>query len=356
MRCKRDVGNMKTENILCLPKGTEKQSALAEKLKKAEDECNRCNPLTPITCMTRCGIWKLKNEYRKLHEKMKRQDFMVNLLNTVKNQRRLQILKMVAESPYSISGLQKELKNLGYCHSQKTITEEYVNHLTEVGLIDQIQDRYYATTFGRKMNELLKNFQDFPDIFPSHSECYEETTLNLLLGEPQTFEDLKDVIPAKSVARVLSRLQSTELIETTNEKDYVFYFRTRRDPEKTKFCQTEGRVYESIPVEGVSARKLADSAGISLRRTYKYLRKLKGKKMVFTRKNPKLYALTAKGVEVSIMLQNIRNLVTEILEAAAHLAINRAAHSSLTPATSQMNSDKKEKEAVPLTTMRCIKR
>jgi DNA-binding transcriptional regulator YhcF (GntR family) len=334
---------METENILRLPKGAEKQSSLAEILKRGEDICNRCDPLTPITCMTRCDIWKLKNEYRKLYEKMKNQDFMANLLNTLKNKRRLQILKMISKWRYSISTLQKELKKLGYYHSQKTITEEYINPLIEVGLADKIQNQYYATTFGGKINELVKDLHDFQNVFPPHSECYEEMTLDMLLGKPKTFEDLKGVIPAKSVARVLSRLQSTELIETTKEKNYVFYFRTRRDPEKAKFSPTERRVYESIPIEGASARKLAESARISLRRTYKYFRKLKGKKMIFARKNPKSYTLTAKGAQVSIILQNIRDLVTEIIETAAQLVTDKKAQELLMPNTSQVKRGKREK-------------
>jgi len=304
--------------------------------------------------MTRCDIWKLKNEYRKLYAKMKKQDFMVNLLNTLKNKRRLQILKMISKWRYSIGTLQKELKKLGYSHSQKTIAEEYTNPLIETGLADKIQSQYYATKFGSKINELVKNFHGFPNIFPPHSECYEEITLNMLLSGPKTFEDLKDVIPAKSVARVLSRLQSTELIETTKEKDYVFYFRTKRDPKKAKFSPTEKRVYESIPIEGASARKLAENVKISLRRTYKYLRKLKGKKMVFARKSPKSYTLTAKGAQVSIMLQNIGDLVTKILEAAAQLVTDKVAHELLMQDTSQVKYRKKE--IAPLTIIRCAKR
>ena len=344
---------MKTENTLRLPKGAEKGSSLAEMLRRGEDVCNRCNPLTPITCMTRCDIWKLKNEYRKLYEKMKKQDFMINLLNTLKNKRRLQILKMISKWRYSIGKLQKELKELGYYHSQKTITEEYINPLIEVGLADEIQSQYYATKFGSKINELIEDFHDFPNVFPPHSECYEEITLNLLLIEPKTFEDLKDVIPAKSVARVLGRLQSTELIETTKEKDYIFYFRTKRDPKKAKFSPTERRVYESIPIEGASARKLAESIRISLRRTYKYLRKLKGKKMIFTRKVPKCYTLTAKGAQLSIMLREIHDLVTEIIEATAQLVTDKKTQELLVPNTSQVKRGKREKEIAPLTIIRC---
>lgn len=109
-----------------------------------------------------------------------------------------------------------------------------------------------------------------------HSECYEETVLDVLLKGPQTHEGLEEIIPKKSIARVLSRLQKAELAETSSDKDYIF-FATKRDPNRSDLSPTEKRVYERLPKEGISARKLARGAGISLRRTYKYLRKLKGK-------------------------------------------------------------------------------
>ena len=49
-----------------------------------------------------------------------------------------------------------------------------------------------------------------------------------------------------------------------------------------------------------------------MRRIYKYLRGLKGKKLVFTRKNPKSYALTCKGEKLASLLQDLQNLVEEV--------------------------------------------
>jgi len=347
--------SMKVENVLNLAKRAEEQLSLAEILKKGEDACKDCNPLSPIVCVARCNIWKLKSELRKLYEKMKNPVFMINLLNTLKNKRRIQILKMISKRRFSISRLQQELKELGYYHSRKTIAEEYINALIEVGLADENQGQYHATTFGCRLNELLKDFNGLENILPPHSMCYEEVTLDMLLSEPKTFEDLKGVIPTKSVARVLSRLQKTGLIETAKEKDHVFYFRTKRDPENAKFSPTERRVYESIPVEGISGRKLAEIARISLRRTYKYLRKLKGKKMIFARKKRNSYNLTVKGAQVSIMLQGLRNLASETLEAAAQLVKEREPHELLMPDTSQARHRKKEKEVIPLTIIRPVK-
>ncbi|MDH5481844.1 MAG: hypothetical protein OEY22_03040 [Candidatus Bathyarchaeota archaeon] len=340
---------MEIEYESSVKEGAEEPLGSSEILERWANACSDCNPLTPVTCMTKCDIWKSKNELRKLYEKMKNPAFMVNLLNTLKNKRRRQILKIISRGRYSTSRLQQELRKLGYYHSQKTITEEYVYPLVDVGLVDESQNKYYATAFGRKLGAMIETIHNLENILPPHSECYEEIMLYTLQSEPKTFEDLKGIIQTKSVSRVLSRLQRAGLIETTKEKDYVFYFRTKRDPKKAKFSPTERKVYENISLEGVSARKLSENAKISLRRTYKYLRKLKGKKLVFARKSPKLYTLTTKGIELSVALLRIRRLVSETLRTALELVGDTEAQEALISGTSQVIHIRKEKEAVPVT-------
>jgi len=341
---------MKTENYPVSLQGTEGQTSLADTMKGWEETCKNCHPLTPITCVTSCKIWKLKSEFRKLCEKMKKPSFMTELLNTLKNKRRLQILEIVSKGRYSIARLQQELKKLGYYHSQQTIAEEYVTPLIEVGLAEEEQNQYYITLFGCRLNELIKDFHDIGNILPPHSECYEEITLGMLLNKPETHEDFEDIIPAKSVARVLNRLQRVRLIETTKKNDYVFYFKTKRDSNGAKFWPTERRVYENIPLDGISARKLAEKTRISLRRTYKYLRRLKGRKLAFTRKRLKSYALTAKGLQTALMLKGIRDLALEALATTNHIINNEETDELPMPDTREI-SEKKEKEAAPLTTI-----
>ena len=50
-------------------------------------------------------------------------------------------------------------------------------------------------------------------------------------------------------------------------------------------------------------------AQLSVRRVYKYLRGLKGKKLVFTRKSPKTYELTGKGKKLAVILKDLTQLV-----------------------------------------------
>jgi len=302
---------MKVEETLAMLKNAEKNHDLSGILRTLDAECRNCAPLNPLECITRCNVWKLKNELRRLRETMNNPNFLKNLFNVLKNNTRLHILKAIVKSRYSVSKLQEELKKAGYSHSQETITEEYLRPLLDVGLAAEAQDQYYATTFGGRLTELLGDFPEFVDILPAHSECYEETLLKALLSGPKTFEDVGAFVSPKIASRILQRLKTVGLIETPKERDYVFFFRSKRDPNKESFSSTERKVYGNISEEGVSAKKLAEKTGISLRRTYKYLRALKGKKLVFTRKTPKAYGLTYKGERLASLLNELHNLVEE---------------------------------------------
>ena len=295
-----------------LEQNIEKKQDLSKMLKALDAECRNCSPLNPLECVTRCKTWKLKNELRRLRETMDNPDFIKDLFNVLKNETRLHILNAIVKGRYSVSQLQQELKKAGYCHSQETIAEEYVRPLMDVGLAAENRDEYYATIFGGRLNEVLEGFPEFGNVLPAHSECYEETLLSALLTGPKTFQEVEELISPKVASRVLKRLKTGELIETPEERDYVFFFRSKRDPNKETFFVTERVVYDSLPEEGISAKKLAEKTGLSMRRIYKYLRGLKGKKLVFTRKTPKSYGLTKKGERLALMLQSLQDLIEEV--------------------------------------------
>jgi DNA-binding HxlR family transcriptional regulator len=290
----------------------EKKKDLSEMLRTLDAECRNCAPLNPLECVTRCKVWKLKNELRRLRETMDNPNFVKDLFNVLKNETRLHILNAIVKGRYSVSQLQQELKKAGYCHSQETIAEEYVRPLMDVGLAAENRDEYYATIFGGRLNEVLEGFPEFGNVLPAHSECYEETLLSALLSGPKTFQEVEELISPKVASRVLKRLKTGELIETPEERDYVFFFRSKRDPNKESFFVTERVVYDSIPEDGISAKKLAEKTGLSMRRNYKYLRGLKGKKLVFTRKTPKSYGLTEKGERLALVLQGLQDLIEEV--------------------------------------------
>jgi len=289
-------------------------TSLAEMLEAMKETCEYCRPLTPLTCATECNVWRVKKDLRKLRERAKDQNFWVDLLNTLKNERRLQILQKLSNRRQSTVSLQRELKKSGYHHSQRTIAEEYVNPLLNVGVIDEEHDKYRATLFGCKLNELIKDSRNIGELLPPHSECYEEKTIEILHGSPKTYEALRSLIPTESLSRILKRLKEANLITKGNENNYVFYFKTKRDPRKEKLSPTER------PEEGIAAQELAARTNISLRRTYKYLRKLKGKKLAFKRKSPKTYVLTKKGTQIAKFLEKIHALITEFTQASAEFS------------------------------------
>jgi predicted transcriptional regulator len=309
---------MKTQETLTDPK-----KGIADLFHSLDQECKSCAPVSPLECINNCNVWKLRNELRRLCETMENPNFMKDLLNVLKNDTRLVILKTIGKRRFSIGKLQQELKKDGYLHSQDTLAEEYLRPLLNVGLAAESQDQFYATTFGGRLAELIGNLPEFADVLPAHSECYEENILRSLLGGPKTFEDIAGFVPSKIVSRILKRLKTTGLIDTPEERDYIFFFKSKRDQTKEALTATEGKVYGDIPEDGISAQKLAAKTGLSLRRTYKYLRGLKGKKLIFTRKTPKTYGLTEKGERLAWLLKELHKIVEETISFSEEFAKHR---------------------------------
>ncbi len=304
------IGETKMANRLQTLQTGEKRD-LTTILKKLDAQCQNCAPTSALECINRCKVYKLKNELRNLREAMNNPNYTKELFNVLKNQTRLHILKSIADGRYSVSQLQQELKKNGYNHSQDTIHEEYLQPLMSVGLAMESCEHYYATQFGGRLTETLEIFPEFAEVLPAHSECYEETLLQTLISGPKTFEDIEKVVSPKIASRILKRLRQVGLLETPEERDYIFFFKSKRDPNKETLTSTEEKVYRSIPDEGISAGKLAKEADLSIRRIYKYLRGLKGKKLVFVRKTPKAYALTDKGTALASVLEELNQIVEE---------------------------------------------
>jgi len=311
-------------NVLIPTRKTENSRDLVGILKTLNSECRNCAPITPLQCINRCQVYKLKNELRKLRETMDNPNYIKELFNVLKNETRLHILQAIANGRYSVSQLQQELKKTGHVHSQDTINEEYLGPLMSVGLATEARDEYYATTFGGRLTELLGVFPEFVEMLPAHSECYEETLLQCLLSGPKTFEEIEVLVPPKIASRILKRLRASGLIETPTERDYIFFFKSKRDPAKETLTSTEKKIYETIIDEGISAGKLAKETGISMRRTYKYLRGLKGKKLVFIRRTPKAYGLTCKGEMLASVLKGLQQIVEETWNSSEHVMNDNA--------------------------------
>ncbi len=310
-------GDMAIRTSLGTPQATQSQMSISEAIEEAVKTCQDCHPLTPMTCVAGCRSWKLKNELRKLGRKIRNQDFATHLLNTLKNARRLQLLDILSRGKYSTIKLQQELKKWGYYHSKQTLGQEYISPLEEAGLVEENHRKYQATEFGRRLNDLMTGFRNLGELLPSHSECHEEKVVKTLNEKPRTFEDLSNIIPVEGLSRTLKRLHTANLITRSNANNYIFYFRTKRNPAKETLSPTEKRVHQSIPEEGTTAEDLAHRTNISLRRSYKYLRKLRGKKLAFKRRCLKTYTLTNEGVRVARLLEEIQQLLTEFTEVSS---------------------------------------
>ncbi|HUK85959.1 MAG TPA: winged helix-turn-helix domain-containing protein [Candidatus Acidoferrum sp.] len=298
-------------NVLIPTRKTENNRDLVGMIKTLDSECRNCAPISPLQCINRCQVYKLKNELRKLRETMDNPNYIKELFNVLKNETRLHILQAIVNGRYSVNQLQQELKKTGHSHSQDTISEEYLGPLMSVGLATEARDEYYATSFGGRLTELLGVFPEFVEMLPAHSECYEEMLLQSLLEGPKTFEEIETLISPKIASRILKRLRSVGLIETPSERDYIFFFKSKRDLNKESLTATEREIYETIADEGISAGKLSKETGLSMRRTYKYLRGLKGKKLVFVRRTPKAYGLTCKGEMLASVLKGLQQIVEE---------------------------------------------
>ena len=244
-------------------------------------------------------------------------EYLHSLLNAVKNDRRQTIIEALSERPHTIKGLQKYLKDKGYYHSRRTIASTYVEPLVKAGLIKKDGSKHRLTLYGRKFKDMLRKF-DIEDSLPSHSRGYEEDLLRKLKDGPKGYSDLVGSVPKNILSRSIQRLMENGLVTKSKSSDYVFYFRTKKVPKK-KFSPTEKKVYEAIPEVGVSSRELSKEVDINLRRTYKYLRRLRKRRLVFTRKRPRTYELTSSGREVANFLEEMVGLVLDASRASAFL-------------------------------------
>ncbi len=270
-----------------------------------------------MVCVERCEIWRTKNEFLEMNRMLGADHYFFNLLNAIKNDRRREIMEALSERSHTIKELQKYLKDKGFYHSRSTIATTYVESLEDVGLVKEDGDKYRLTFYGQRFRHLLKDIT-LGNSLSSQSHCYEERLLRELKDGPKTYEDLGESVPQNILSRSTQRLTEEGLVRKSKSPYYVFYFRTKKVAKK-KFSPTEKKVYETIPEVGVSARELSEKASINLRRTYKYLRRLRKRRLVFTRKRPRTYELTPSGREAANFLEETANLVSDASRASAFL-------------------------------------
>jgi len=282
-------------------------SSLAEALKQAETYCKDCKASSPMVCVERCDVWRVKNEILSVRQITSEKDHAKRLLNTLKNPRRIKILDALCEQPRSLKDVQRYLKRERFCHSRSTIKVVYVKPLINAGLVREDGARFKVTFYGRKVHDLLHKI-GLKAPLPIHSGCYEEIVIRELMSRPRSFDELTELVPRKSLSRVLLRLRTKGLLSGSLHGEYVFYHKMKGKP-RIALSPTEKRVLNIIPLDGISARQVSKEGKITPRRTYKYLRRLREKKLVFALKKPRTYALTTHGREIGALLDEINKLV-----------------------------------------------
>jgi hypothetical protein len=290
---------------------TQKGSYFFETLKSLDLQCRSCSPITPLECLTRCKVYRLKNELRILQKSLDNPNAIKELFNVLKNKTNLCILKVLVSYRYPLSQLKIELRKTGIRHSQRGMRQKFLQPLTSLGLVCESQGAYQLTLFGRRLTDVLGYFPGFASMLPACSKCYEEIVLQHLLSGSKTFESIESVILRRNVSRTIKRLRSVRLIKTSVEREYVFFFKTKRDPNKEILTVTERKIYDAVIYQGISAGKLSIQTRSSKRVTYRCIKHLKGKKLVFQRRTPKSYALTIKGRKLASTLHDLQQTVED---------------------------------------------
>jgi predicted transcriptional regulator len=216
---------------------------------------------------------------------------------------------MLCDHPGDLTELQTRMKSEGFYHSKSTIDGAYVKPLVNAGLVRREGSRLRVTFYGRKVDESLHGIE-WEKPLPIHSCCYEEIIVEELAKTPKNFNELAQRVPRKSLSRILMRLRNKGILQLEKmHEDYVFYIKAKGKPQ-TILSPTEKRIFDSLPTQGVAAHQLSMEARISLRRTYKYLRRLREKKLVFALKKPRTYKLTDKGHEIAKVLKHVSSLAS----------------------------------------------
>jgi len=227
---------------------------------------------------------------------------IAGVLNAIKNQRRVSILQLLQEGPRTGEEIRKGLRSIGHKHSLTTV-REYLNPLLEAELIGHKHGKYSTTDKGLKVLQLVGR-TNFLLRFPSNSLCHEELSLIAIKNGYRTFDDLARIVDRSLLPRTLNRLQRQELVQSNHPRDHVQFYRVRVRLHGDA-SPTERRVFHALSEDGISVKDLSKIVGITIRRTYKYLARLKKRGLILQRSLPVTYGLTSAGTIVADFIEEI---------------------------------------------------
>jgi len=271
--------------------------------REIEDFCENCQTSSPIVCAELCQLWKLKRDYPDVLEETEYEP--PNLFNFTKNNKRLTILEVLVQNPTTIEEIREQLERRGHHHSRQALHDQYLLPLQKAGFIQKEETRYKITTLGLNIYTILTT-----NTIPASSVNIkedDEKILTALLSGPKSYNELKFLLKKASIYRDLKRLQQKNLIFKSRLSGRIFYFKTKRRPTR-KLSPIEMKIFKALPSEGSSVKDLYGKVGGSIRRIYKYLRRLRYKKHVKKGEKIVLYEMTDSGRKLARCLNQIMNL------------------------------------------------
>ncbi|RLF16506.1 MAG: hypothetical protein DRJ97_00410 [Thermoprotei archaeon] len=229
---------------------------------------------------------------------------LCRLFNSLKNSRRMTILSALLKRPLGLKDLQRQLWLKGLKHSLETVRSAYLQPLVDVGIV-KLGSRAELTPMGRRIaEEALREAWLFRKL-PSRSKCYEEALLISLLDGPKSISSIDFIKPQAVIYRSIGRLKG--LIKATGRGSFYVAL----EGGEARLTPTEKRLLEDIKRRGgvVALRELMKDRFISRRRVYKYLARLREKKVVDKVLQGPEVELTDEGVKAARALWRVASYV-----------------------------------------------
>ncbi|MCW4041912.1 MAG: hypothetical protein NWE83_14320 [Candidatus Bathyarchaeota archaeon] len=277
-------------------------------LKEIQEICENCRPSSPIMCIELCEIWKLKREYRDEYTALQNKPNLIKLLKAAQPDSRHKILEMLLEKPTSLLEIYETLKTMDSPLSLNQARDKHIQPLIETGLIHQQDERYYITTTGKNILNILTNSE--LQQYPLHSNGNDEEVLRALYSNPHSYNELTEVIPKNAVYRSLNRLQEQGLVVKSEFSGHVVYFATKRRPTR-KLSPIESQIFKALIKEALPVKDISEKVGVSVRRVYDYLKQLRYKQHIAKEEKPILWKITEKGKAIAESLNLAYNMLQQ---------------------------------------------
>lgn len=205
----------------------EKGNDLKEILKETEKYCSDCKPPSPMFCLS-CNLWKVKNDYVKLRENLRDENYPIKLFNALKLKRRIKVANHAYKSSLTPQRAQSLFKKSSYSTRPDKLIKYLFEPLERVGILAKEGNAYRTTFYGKRILDILNSCKNFPDVFKYSPVCYEEFYLVELLSGPKTPRELAKLSLGKNKIKAgdhvwdfIRKLRKKELVEKEDSRVYL---------------------------------------------------------------------------------------------------------------------------------------